>query len=98
MGAMTGAEGCPSIFLLNYVQSGNDSQALRSARFLLQEPGQGCGGGDENAGSSASPSACPAEPSVLDGVVNFFLLCFFTMGEGGGSRLRGLRSPDGVQS
>jgi hypothetical protein len=48
--------------------------------------------------TTASPSACTAEPSVLEGVDSFFLLCFFTMGEGGGSRLRGLRSPDGVQS
>lgn len=34
-----------------------------------------------------SPSACPPEPSVLDGVVSFFRRCFFlsTSGDGGGS-------------
>lgn len=34
-----------------------------------------------------SPSACPVEPSVLDGVISFFRRCFFlsTRGEGGGS-------------
>lgn len=70
----------------------------------LQELGQGFGygmrvrSGRGTPPSTASPSACTVEPSVLEGVLNFFLLCFFTMGEGGGSRLRGLRSPDGVQS
>ena len=35
-----------------------------------------------------SPSACPAEPSVLDGVESFFRRCFLrsTIGDGGGSR------------
>lgn len=33
------------------------------------------------------PSACPPEPSVLDGVISFFRRCFFlsTRGDGGGS-------------
>ena len=89
-------------FSLTNVQSGDDSQALRSGTFPPPAGVTWSLGvrvqGESEPPPRASPSACPAEPSVLDGVVNFFLLCFFTMGEGGGSRLRGLRSPDGVQS
>lgn len=82
-----------------------DRHSVHTLLLLCRELGPGVRMWDEGpkwewnpAPTTASPSACTVAPSVLDGVLNFFLLCFFTMGEGGGSRLRGLRSPDGVQS